>query len=148
MSTSVDADLRPLVSTPARWRSRNAGLMMAGAALAVLAGVLLMHSVPMVHSPGGHSVAAGPMTEHSTPSASGISQIVESCSTHCAGHGGMAMCMAVITIVSALMIIRRLLKNYSAGLARQSGIGPFGRHASRAPPWATPTLEKLSILRI
>jgi hypothetical protein len=142
MSVVVD------VVAPARRRPRHSTLLMAGAAFAVMAGVLLMHSVPMVHSPGGHMTSTGSMTEHSTPAVSGISQIVEKCAANCSGHAGMAMCMAVITIASALIFVRRLLKHHTAGPSRRWGVGPLGRHASRAPPWVTPTLEKLSILRI
>lgn len=148
MSVVVDAVARPLVVAPARRRPRHSTLLMAGAAFAVMAGVLLMHSVPMVHSPGGHMTSTGSITEHSASAASGLSQIVENCAANCSGHSGMAMCMAVITIASALIFVRRLLKHHTAGPSRRCGVGLLGRHASRAPPWATPTLEKLSILRI
>jgi Family of unknown function (DUF6153) len=162
MTTALDAQVRRIESVRPQGPARSSGLFMLCAAFAVLSGVLLMHSVPMVHPPAGHmtaganAAAASPVplaAEH----VSGISTTghppsatsqLTGCTTDCSGHAGMAMCMAVITIASALLMVRRPLANRSGDHAVRPGSALFSRHASRAPPWATPTLEKLSILRI
>lgn len=146
-----------------------AAAVMSCAAFAVLLGVLLMHSLPMVHPPGGHSAAAAPLSPtalhpsttgdhhgnlaHSdAPAAAAAVPLVVfqmGCTTDCStSHAGMAMCMAVITVVAALFLVRRLLMHHCGDDVGHGAVRWLGRHASRAPPWAAPSLEKLSVLRI
>ncbi|HEY9316050.1 DUF6153 family protein [Williamsia sp.] len=162
MSAVMDAQVRRIAPVRHRRPARSSGRLMLCAAFAVLFGVLLMHSVPMVHPPAGHMVtganaAYAPPVPHAAEHVSAISSTghpqsaasqLTGCTTDCSGHAGMAMCMAVITIASALLVVRRLLANRSGDHAGQPGSAQISRHASRAPPWATPSLEKLSILRI
>lgn len=148
---------------------RLASVLMVCAALAVFASVLLMHSVPMTHPPGGHGASGVPIgaPSHLAPSsehagsggsdvattipavvAGSLHMAVENCTTDCSAHAGMAMCMAVITIAAALIVLRRLVRDRPGANAMHSLVPWIGRHASRAPPWAGPSLEKLSVLRI
>ncbi|ORM37546.1 hypothetical protein BFL43_03910 [Williamsia sp. 1135] len=134
---------------------------MACAAFTVLLGVLLMHSVPMVHPPGhgasGATAASAvrsdgghhaDVDELTAAVAAGSGAVLEmGCSDGCSPHVGMAMCMAVVSVVAALLMVQRLL-TYQPAAGAQSHMLWMGRHSSRAPPWATPSLEKLSVLRI
>ena len=155
---STDVVLR---HRPGRGRWLTAAAM-ACAAFAVLVGVLLMHSVPMVHPPAGHGVA-GVSTATVTHPAShdhtaladltalgmhGAGVVMDmGCGDGCSPHTGMAMCMAVVSVVATLLMTRRLVAHLpTVGGAHQ--MTWTGRYTSRAPPWATPSLEKLSVLRI
>ena len=148
-------------------RPRQGGWLTAAvmtcAAFGVLLGVLLMHSVPMVHPPSGHS-AAGPTAvsalhpdvghhaetnELAAAVMAGSGVVLEmGCSDGCSPHVGMAMCMAVITIATALIVVRRLLDLRENESCSAAWALVMGGYASRAPPWAAPSVEKLSVLRI
>ena len=148
-------------------RPRQGGWLTAAvmtcAAFGVLLGVLLMHSVPMVHPPSGHS-AAGPtavsaihpdgghhadVDELTAAVTAGSGVVLEmGCSDGCSPHVGMAMCMAVISVVAALLVTRQLLALRPADDGTRNHTHCRGKHSSRAPPWTTPSLEKLSVLRI
>jgi hypothetical protein len=166
---------RGLSGTAADLRTRAgrsgwlAAVVLPCAVLTVLLGVLLMHSVPMVHPPGDHSVAGAHTSSalhpatfpgHHAHSAGaeidgnavlvGARVVFEmGCSDGCSTHSGMTLCMAMVTAAAALMMLRRLLLANRPGADLAHALARWtGRHASRAPPWATPSLEKLSVLRI
>lgn len=131
------------------------------AALVVVFGVLLLHSLPMTHPPAGHG--AGPrldsptvaehlhgasltaMSHPAVPATAGTT--MSSATDHTSGMA-MGMCMAVVAIVAALLLIRHLAPHSDQNDAGRSRPTVMRRHRSRAPPWAGPSLEKLSILRI
>jgi hypothetical protein len=130
-----------------------------GEALVVLLAVLAMHSMPMLH-PSTHGVAGAHIAvtaqkghaDHPTLDPVGTAAASASAeikgATHWSPHAAMAMCMALITVASVLLVVRRLLSRQGVGTAPRIHLSRLGRHASRAPPWAAPSLEKLSILRI
>lgn len=123
----------------------------AASAFAALLAVLLMHSVPMVHAPShgvaGAHAAVTTHQEHADHTTMAPPAVAAD-STHWTTHAAMALCMALITVASVLLIVRRLLGRQSADAGPRIHVPGNGRHASRAPPWAAPSLEKLSILRI
>lgn len=144
---------------------RLAAAPMVCAAFTVLLGVLLMHSVPMVHPPTGHTMASASTTtvfhpeggaghhadvdELTAAVATGSDVVLEmGCGDDCSPHIGMAMCMAVISVVAALLVTRQLLALRPADDGTRNHTHCRGKHSSRAPPWTTPSLEKLSVLRI
>ena len=120
-------------------------------AFAALLAVLLMHSVPMVHAPA-HGVAGAHAAVTTHQEHAGHTTMAPPAmaadSTHWTTHAAMALCMALITVASVLLIVRRLLGRQGANAAPRIHVPGNGRYASRAPPWAAPSLEKLSILRI
>jgi Family of unknown function (DUF6153) len=136
------------------------------AALVVVFGVLLLHSLPMTHPPGGHgsgaqlhapaSVGETPGTPATTGTHHGPAApvpdaaVTATMSSAIDGtpHLAMAMCIAMVTIVAALLINLYLAPHSDQKSGGRSRAASSGRHLSRAPPWAGPTLEKLSILRI
>lgn len=149
----------------ARRRGWLCAAVMVGAAFTVVMGVLLMHSVPMVHPPSGHSAAGvstvsaavhpGGSDDHADVAeltaavAAGPRVVLEmGCGDGCSPHVEMALCMAVVSVVAALVMVRRLLPSAPAADGAGSHALSMGRHSSRAPPWAAPSLEKLSVLRI
>ena len=124
----------------------------AASAFAALLAVLLMHSVPMVHAPahgvaGAHAAVTTHHQEHAGHTTM-APPAMQADNTHWTTHAAMALCMALITVASVLLIVRRLLGHQGADAAPRLHVPGNGRYASRAPPWATPSLEKLSILRI
>ncbi|WP_143695451.1 DUF6153 family protein [Williamsia sp. 1135] len=139
----------------------SARLTRTSAALFVVLGVLLLHSLPMTHSPGGHGTGPGldspAVAEHrhgGTPTAMSHPAVpvtalatMSSATDHTPGMA-MGMCMAVVTIVATLLLIRHLAPDSDQNDAARSRPTRMRRHQSRAPPWAGPSLEKLSILRI
>lgn len=134
----------------------------ASAAVVIAFGVLLLHSLPMTHPPGGHSSGqqlhapapageqpgAAPATvTHQAGTAHTLTAAMSS-GVESTTHVPMAMCMAMVTAVAALLVIWHLSPDSDQNAAARSRSTGVGRHLSRAPPWAGPTLEKLSILRI
>jgi hypothetical protein len=139
----------------------SATLARTSAAIVVVLGVLLLHSLPMTHPPGGHVAgpgldsatiadqrhdgAATTMSHHVAPAKAVVT--LSSATVHTSDMA-MGMCMAIVTIVAALLLIRHLAPHSDQDDAAWSHLTAMGRHRSRAPPWAGPSLEKLSILRI
>ncbi len=138
----------------------SAPIAQTSAALVVVFGVLLLHSLPMTHPPGRHGAGPGldapTVAEHSHASLTAMSHpavpatavaTMSSATDHTSGMA-MGMCMAMVTVVAALLLVRHLAPDSDQNDAARSRPTVVRRHQSRAPPWAGPTLEKLSILRI
>ncbi|WP_016881517.1 MULTISPECIES: DUF6153 family protein [unclassified Rhodococcus (in: high G+C Gram-positive bacteria)] len=147
--------VKPLGATPTMQQ-----LLRVAAVVAVLFGVLLMHSSPLLDHTGGHATesahdsgghghshdaAAEPMALDDLP--------VALAGTGCEGgdcndHSGLHLCMAVVTIAAAL-VLARWYATAAAGEAAVHGLrAPLPIQAGRAPPWTTPTLAQLSVLRV
>ncbi|ELB90950.1 putative membrane protein [Rhodococcus wratislaviensis IFP 2016] len=135
-------------------------LLRVAAVVAVLFGVLLMHSSPLLDHTGGHATesahdsgahghsheaAAAPMALGDLP----VALAGTGCEgTDCGDHTGLHLCMAVMTIAAAL-VLARWYATAAAGEAAVHGLRAQLRiHAGRAPPWTTPTLAQLSVLRV
>ncbi|MBC2644849.1 MULTISPECIES: DUF6153 family protein [unclassified Rhodococcus (in: high G+C Gram-positive bacteria)] len=135
-------------------------LLRAAAVVAVLFGVLLMHSSPLLDHSGGHATesahdsgghghshdaAAAPMTLGDLPAAlAGTGCEGKDCSD----HSGLHLCMAVVTIAAALVLARWYATATTSEAAVHSSRPPLRHRAGRAPPWTTPTLAQLSVLRV
>lgn len=130
-------------------------------ALVVVLGVLLLHSLPMTHPPGGHSAGpgVGPSVTAEHPhggspaavshlEAPAMAVVTMSSSIEQTPEMAMGMCMAVVAIAAALLLTLTLAPRSEQNDAAQSRVTSIRRHLSRAPPWAGPSLEKLSVLRI
>ncbi len=131
--------------------------MLRGAAVvALLFGVLLMHSLPLAHPAAGHppvAVHAGSLEHsHGAPEADGPHSASALAGTRCQGdcssHGALHMCMAIVSIAAALVIATSLLASASDDRGVEGRSAWLRSHASRAPPWTTPTLAELSVLRV
>ncbi|PBC35442.1 hypothetical protein CJ179_48540 [Rhodococcus sp. ACS1] len=134
-------------------------LLRVAAVVAVLVGVLLMHSSPLLDHTGGHATESahdsgghGHSHEAAEPMALGdlpVALAGTGCEgTDCDDHTGLHLCMAVVTIAAAL-VIARWYATAAAGEAAVHGLrAPLPIRAGRAPPWTTPTLAQLSVLRV
>ena len=135
-------------------------LLRVAAVVAVLFGVLLMHSSPLldhtgghatesVHDSGGHGHSPEAATEPVALSALPAALAGTGCEGgDCADHSGLHLCMAVVTIAAAL-VLARWYATAAAGELTVHGLrAPLPIQAGRAPPWTTPTLAQLSVLRV
>ncbi len=135
-------------------------LLRVAAVVAVLFGVLLMHSSPLLdhsaahptssgHDSGAHAhshdAATAPMTLGDLP----VVLAGTGCEgKDCSDHTGLHLCMAVMTIAAAL-VLARWYATATTGEAAVHSLRALLRHrAGRAPPWTTPTLAQLSVLRV
>ncbi|QTJ70614.1 hypothetical protein HYG77_34550 (plasmid) [Rhodococcus sp. ZPP] len=135
-------------------------LLRLAAVVAVLFGVLLMHSSPLLDHSGMHPTASGhhsgaPAHAHdgaAVPVALGdipVALAGTGCEgTDCSDHTGLHLCMSVMTIAAAL-VLARWYATATTGQTAVPGLRALLRHrAGRAPPWTTPTLAQLSVLRV
>lgn len=136
------------------------------AVAAVMVGIVLMHSAPLVSpaadSVGHHRVTTSDQQAHAHESPTAFSggglPALDTMSTASAGagcddndcnhHQGLHLCMAVVVVAALLTISRWNLT--ALGVARELRPRmPWLRHrGGRAPPWTTPTLAQLSVLRV
>lgn len=134
-------------------------LLRVAAAVAVLFGVLLMHSSPLLDDTCGHpspsahdSGAHAPSHDTAAePMALGVPSALAGTGCEvgdCGDHSGLHLCMAVVTIAAALVIARWYATATSGEIAVHSLRAPLRIQAGRAPPWTTPTLAQLSVLRV
>lgn len=124
--------------------------------LALLAGVVAMHSaglghqaMPMtvvsaergLHSDGGHGTAAGSVTPACSPCSTALAERPAGLD-----HGLGAVCLAVVPLL--LLLLGRLLVRRSEQLASWllGGPAPVGRPRG-SPPHVRPTLARLCVLR-
>ncbi|MEU2004614.1 DUF6153 family protein [Rhodococcus sp. NPDC019627] len=135
-------------------------LLRVTAVVAVLFGVLLMHSSPLLdhsaaHPTSSESASAGHVHAHdaaAVPVALGDIPVVlagTGCEgTDCSDHTGLHLCMSVMTIAAAL-VLARWYATATTGDTAVPRLRALLRHrAGRAPPWTTPTLAQLSVLRV
>ncbi|WKN60401.1 DUF6153 family protein (plasmid) [Rhodococcus opacus] len=135
-------------------------LLRVAAVVAVLFGVLLMHSSPLLDHSGGHPTSSGHDSgahTHSHDAAAAPMALddfpVALAGTGCEGkdcgdHTGLHLCMAVMTIAAALVLARWYATATTGEAALHSLRLPLHIQAGRAPPWTTPTLAQLSVLRV
>lgn len=137
--------------------SKMQQLLRWAAMVAVIFGVALMHSLPLAHPAGGHTPTAAHTSSlehsHAAPAADTPRTDPALAGTLCQGdcrtHPVLHMCVAIVTIAAALVVATWLLAYSSADDRRGQGRSAWLRsHASRAPPWTTPTLAQLSVLRV
>lgn len=121
---------------------------------AVLLGMILMHSTP-VATPTTTAVAATVHQSTVPPERSGNANLTSSAAGECAGgdhcdHGiGLHLCMAVMAMMGLLTFVRRYLALPTADTGSTRPRASWLRHRlGRAPPWTTPTLAQLSVLRV
>ncbi|AWK76761.1 hypothetical protein CBI38_35605 (plasmid) [Rhodococcus oxybenzonivorans] len=138
-------------------------LLRVAAVVAVLFSVLLMHSSPLLdHSgtpptaSGHHSGAPAHAPAHAHDGAAALMDLGApvvlagtGCEgTSCSAHTGLHLCMSVMTIAAAL-VLARWYATATTGQTAVPGLRALLRHcAGRAPPWTTPTLAQLSVLRV
>ncbi|MDX5961946.1 DUF6153 family protein [Rhodococcus opacus] len=149
--------VKPLGATPTMQQ-----LLRVAAVIAVLFGVLLMHSSPLLDHTGGHATesahdsgAHAPSHSHEAaaePVALGALPAALA-GTGCEGgvctdHSGLHLCMAVVTIAAALVLARWYATATTGEAAVHSLRLSLHIQAGRAPPWTTPTLAQLSVLRV
>ncbi|MFD7011340.1 DUF6153 family protein [Rhodococcus jostii] len=148
--------MKPLGATPTMQQ-----LLRVGAILAVLFGVLLMHSSPLLDHTGGHATASAHDAGghgHSHEAAAEPVALMPALPAalagtgceggDCADHSGLHLCMAVVTIAAALVLARWYATAAAGELTVHSRRAPLLIQAGRAPPWTTPTLAQLSVLRV
>ncbi|EID81375.1 putative membrane protein [Rhodococcus opacus RKJ300 = JCM 13270] len=137
-------------------------LLRVAAVVAVLFGVLLMHSSPLLDHTGGHPTSSGHdsgVHAHSHDAAAAPMPMpledfpVALAGTGCEGgdctdHSGLHLCMAVMTIAAALVLARWYATATTGETAVHSLRALLRHRAGRAPPWTTPTLAQLSVLRV
>ncbi|MEO6881093.1 MAG: DUF6153 family protein [Mycobacteriaceae bacterium] len=117
-------------------------------ALVLIAAVLLMHALPAVAGSANHGMVAAEVTVgHTAPGpvaspwpASG--DAVASAVGHVMNHP----CLAVLTAALTLLLLIGALRTPRVELNASSP--PAGVLPGRDPPWTTPTLPELSILRV
>lgn len=117
-------------------------------ALALIAGVLVMHALPAMSGSANHGMVAAEMAVgHTAPgpakspwSASGDA------AASAVGHVMSHPCLAVLTAALMLLLLIGALRTPRVDL--NSSSPPTGVPPGRDPPWTTPTLAKLSILRV
>ena len=139
-------------------------LLRAFAVVAVLFGVMLMHSLPAAHPaahPGGaHTGSAAHAVDIHAQSheVSGTVLVRDAgvspadavpCGGDCGAHAGMQhLCVAVLTVVAALIVVWSWSVSPITERHLEALASWFRRHPGRAPPWTTPTLAQLSVLRV
>lgn len=129
-------------------------------ALAVLFGVLLMHSAPMPFAAAEgiseHTMTATTITPSNLGGQSSASstQTMESvsaahCGNGCTDHvSAMHLCLAIVGAFAALTALRAIVNGVAVTSSRAARI-PTARHRpGRPPPWTILTLFELSVLRI
>lgn len=124
--------------------------------LFVLAGVLLMHSLVLQPST---STAVSLQGEHLVVSATQVFSDVEASaetpagptqncsSTDCSDHSILHLCVAMLAAVGTalvLVLLRMLLISIGTPRITFEAI----KNSGVAPPWAMPTLAKLSVRRL
>ncbi|QHE74246.1 DUF6153 family protein [Rhodococcus sp. WAY2] len=149
--------VKPLGATPTMQQ-----LLRVAAVIAVLFGVLLMHSSLLLDHTGGHATESAHDSGAHAPSHSheaaaepvALAALPAALAgTGCEGgdctdHSGLHLCMAVVTIAAAL-VIARWYATAAAGELTVHGLRALlPIRAGRAPPWTTPTLAELSVLRV
>ncbi|MFV9454932.1 DUF6153 family protein [Rhodococcus sp. NM-2] len=144
--------VKPLGATPTMQQ-----LLRVAAVVAVLFGVLLMHSSPLLDHTGGHATesahdSGGHGHSHAT-TAEPVALPAALAGTGCEGgdctdHSGLHLCMAVVTIAAALVLARWYATAAAGELTVHALRAPLPIQAGRAPPWTTPTLAQLSVLRV
>jgi hypothetical protein len=139
-------------------------LLRVAAVMAVIFGVLLMHSAPLP----GHGAQHPTVAEHPTPAAPDISAHAHAqphgpvavrgdvaavlagsgCDPDCTSHAGLHLCMAVVAIAAALVLARWSTLAAATAQTMPRRWAMLRRRAGRAPPWTIPTLAQLSVLRV
>ncbi|MBJ8340842.1 hypothetical protein JGU71_18315 [Antrihabitans sp. YC3-6] len=134
-------------------------LLRVAAVLAVLFGVLFMHSLPLSHPIRAKVASAEPVADghaHShdvsaaIASTGGVPSLQSGlCTGDCSCHSGMQhLCLAVLTIAAALIVVKSMSPTSTSDHHHHSVASWFRTHSGRAPPWTVPTLAQLSVLRV
>ncbi|AZI58864.1 hypothetical protein EH165_12665 [Nakamurella antarctica] len=124
--------------------------------VAVLAGVLLMHSLSVQPTASG---APGPSGTHSamvmpaaglgaSPDAESSGHTEHCASDGCSSHAALHLCMAVIAAVGTALVLMKLARSGGRDVVGRVRAAMAGGVQGRDPPWALPPLRKLSILRL
>ncbi|MFQ6392198.1 DUF6153 family protein [Nocardia sp. KC 131] len=134
-----------------RHAPRASGLTRLLGVLALLAGIIAMHTGVFSISPSGQhhmaaeTTAAMPADNHGD-TATGTDCGGDGCGS---AHGGMHACVFILTAVGlALMLV--LLYRITVDRPHSPNTAPRNDRPrrERAPPWTFPSLAELSILRI
>ncbi|GEM_PF-873021 len=148
------------VRTSATEPTNQNWLLGAVGVLAVLFGVLLMHSAPMSFASatgiGEHSmtstVSAPPVvSEHSVAlSATAMeSGSAAHCGNGCGDHSSvMHLCLAIVGAVAALAVLRAIVVGFAGSLVHAARLSAVRHRTGHPPPWTIFTLSELSVLRI
>ena len=148
------------VRTSATEPTNQNWLLGAVGVLAVLFGVLLMHSAPMSFASatgiGEHSmtstVSAPPVvSEHSVAlSATAMeSGSAAHCGNGCGDHSSvMHLCLAIVGAVAALAVLRAIVVGVAGSLVHAARMSAVRHRTGHPPPWTIFTLSELSVLRI
>ena len=148
------------VRTSATEPTNQNWLLGAVGVLAVLFGVLLMHSAPMSFASatgiGEHSmtstVSAPPVvSEHSVAlSATAMeSGSAAHCGNGCGDHSSvMHLCLAIVGAVAALAVLRAIVVGFAGSLVHAARMSAVRHRTGHPPPWTIFTLSELSVLRI
>ncbi|MFH5227562.1 DUF6153 family protein [Antrihabitans spumae] len=134
-------------------------LLRAAAVMAVLFGVLFMHSLPLAHPARAHVASAAHVPDghaHSHDASAAIAPTAGvpslqsgQCTGDCSSHSGMQhLCLAVLTIAAALIVVKSMSPTSTTDHHHHCMASWFRIHSGRAPPWTTPTLAQLSVLRV
>ncbi|AII11187.1 membrane protein (plasmid) [Rhodococcus opacus] len=128
---------------------------------AVLFGILLMHSSPILPSAGDRTGTSAHATGTPAPSHDGstgpaavadtmITMVGAGCESggDCAHHSGLHLCMAVVAIAAMLVLSRWHVGTVVNDPEIRPRVAWLRRRAGRAPPWTTPTLAQLSVWRV
>lgn len=122
---------------------------------AVLVGIVLMHSSPILPASQSAHATASSTASQGYPdigaAADGLPAVIGSgCADgdECGHHTGLHLCMAVVVIAALLVLSRWHLGRVSGDPARAPRLAWLRRRAGRPPPWTTPTLAQLSVLRV
>ncbi|WP_405133048.1 DUF6153 family protein [Nocardia sp. NBC_01388] len=116
----------------------------------MLFGIVAMHAgVYAIQCPAQDSALAGSGVVAMPAAGQHTDAVGAMTDRHTGGHGGMHACVFVLSVI-ALAIGLVLL--YRSGAPSGCDPTPLSRlcraHRARPPPWTTPSLAELSILRI
>ncbi|NLE81758.1 MAG: hypothetical protein GX610_19695 [Rhodococcus sp.] len=135
--------------TPSTTPPRTQPLMLLLVVAAVVLGITLMHSTPMpppVDPAIASAVSVDPHAGHVAPTAAAVGECAGD--DDCGHHAGLHLCMAIVVMIGLLTYARSRITVPTSVPVLLRRASWLRRRADRAPPWTTPTLSQLSVLRV